>query len=152
MKLTIREAQLADLPGILAVYAQPEMDDGQVLSQEQAEAIYRKIQSYPSYRLYVAETGGRIAGTFALLIMDNLAHLGKKSAVVEDVGVLPEFQGGGIGREMMRAALGEAGKHQCYKLTLSSNLKREKAHRFYDSLGFSRHGYSFLVEPGSEDR
>ena len=35
----------------------------------------------------------------------------------------------------------------CYKMALSSNLKREAAHRFYDSLGFGRHGYSFLIEP-----
>jgi hypothetical protein len=34
----------------------------------------------------------------------------------------------------------------CYKMTLSSNLKRESAHAFYDSLGFKKHGFSFLVE------
>jgi GNAT superfamily N-acetyltransferase len=34
----------------------------------------------------------------------------------------------------------------CYKMALSSNLKRQKAHDFYDSLGFERHGYSFRVD------
>jgi len=34
----------------------------------------------------------------------------------------------------------------CYKLTLSSNLRREAAHAFYESLGFTKHGYSFLIE------
>jgi len=33
----------------------------------------------------------------------------------------------------------------CYKLALSSNLKRAGAHRFYDSLGFERHGFSFVT-------
>jgi len=32
-------------------------------------------------------------------------------------------------------------------MTLSSNIAREGAHAFYDSLGFQRHGYSFLVTP-----
>jgi hypothetical protein len=32
------------------------------------------------------------------------------------------------------------------KLALSSNFKRNAAHAFYDSLGFQRHGYSFLVD------
>jgi hypothetical protein len=32
-------------------------------------------------------------------------------------------------------------------MALSSNLKRQKAHDFYDSLGFERHGYSFRVNP-----
>jgi GNAT superfamily N-acetyltransferase len=34
----------------------------------------------------------------------------------------------------------------CYKLVLSSNQKREDAHRFYEKLGFTKHGYSFLIE------
>jgi len=34
----------------------------------------------------------------------------------------------------------------CYKLALSSNLNREEAHRFYERLGFKKHGYSFSVE------
>ena len=28
---------------------------------------------------------------------------------------------------------------------LSSNLKRERAHRFYEKLGFTQHGVSFEV-------
>jgi hypothetical protein len=28
---------------------------------------------------------------------------------------------------------------------LSSNLRRERAHRFYDKLGFTQHGLSFEV-------
>lgn len=34
----------------------------------------------------------------------------------------------------------------CYKVTLSAYLKRDRAHRFYESLGFTKHGYSFLLE------
>jgi hypothetical protein len=40
-------------------------------------------------------------------------------------------------------------KHGCYKIVISSNFKRPKAHAFYESLGFKRHGYSFrlMLEP-----
>src|SRR5947209_6629611 len=145
MQIRIRESERADLLGVLAVYGQPELDAGKLLTLEQAEKIYRVFQQYPFYRLYVAVAGTRIVGTFALLIMDNLAHLGKKSAVVEDVGVLPEFQGQGVGKIMMQSAMQEAKKNSCYKLVLSSNAKREGAHHFYDSLGFERHGYSFRI-------
>jgi len=151
MQITIRVAEKSDLAGILAVYAQPEMDAGEILTLEQAEKLYNIFQQYPCYRLYVAVAGAEIVGTFALLIMDNLAHLGKKSAVVEDVGVLPEFQGQGVGKIMMEFAMQEARKNHCYKLVLSSNAKRERAHQFYDSLGFDRHGYSFRVDfPGQD--
>jgi GNAT superfamily N-acetyltransferase len=67
--------------------------------------------------------------------------------VIEDVAVRPEFQGRGVGRAMMEHARSECRRAGCYKMTLSSNLKRDGAHRFYDALGFERHGYSFLIEP-----
>jgi ribosomal protein S18 acetylase RimI-like enzyme len=77
--------------------------------------------------------------------MDNIGHLGTPSAVVEDVAVAPACQGRGIGRRMMAHALDLARAKGCYKLALSSNLKREAAHGFYESLGFEKHGFSFRV-------
>ena len=84
------------------------MDDGDVLSVEQAAGILRGFDRYPDYALYVAEANGRIVGSFALLIMDNLGHLGAPSAIVEDVVVDPAQQGHGVGRAMMRFAIERA--------------------------------------------
>ena len=112
---------------------------------EEAREHFARFRQYPYYRIFVAETGGTIAGTYALMIMDNLAKRGARSGVVEDVAVLPGRQGQGIGRAMMEHARAQCRDAGCYKLSLSSNLNREAAHRFYDSLGFERHGYSFQV-------
>lgn len=87
-----------------------------------------------------------IVGTFELMIMDNLAHMGAPSGIVEDVVVRSDIRNQGIGKKMMLFALDECKKNGCYKMTLSSNLKRERAHRFYKSLGFDKHGYSFQVK------
>ena len=143
--IAIRRAERADLPAVLALYAQPDLDDGKVLPIAEAEHIYAQFARYPDYTLYVAECDGRVVGSFALLVMDNLGHLGASSAIVEDVVVDPALHGEGIGQAMMGFALAEAGKKRCYKLVLSSNAKRERAHRFYESLGFERHGYSFRI-------
>jgi GNAT superfamily N-acetyltransferase len=69
---------------------------------------------------------------------------------VEDVAVAPARQGQGIGKAMMAHALEQSRKAGCYKLALSSNLVRTAAHQFYESLGFERHGYSYVVP--SENR
>ena len=55
----------------------------------------------------------------------------------------PEWQARGVGKAMMRFARARCRKAGCYKLALSSNLKRAAAHRFYESLGFEKHGFSF---------
>jgi GNAT superfamily N-acetyltransferase len=141
-----REASRDDLPDILRLYAQPALDDGDVLPVAQAERIYERTRAYPDYTLHVAIGDGRIVGSFALLVMDNLAHRGTPSAVIEDVAVDPQWQGRGVGRAMMRHALRLAHDKGRYKATLSSSLKRSQAHAFYDSLGFERHGYSFRAD------
>jgi GNAT superfamily N-acetyltransferase len=143
--LIIRDAERHDLPGVLALYAQPDLDDGVILPLHDAERIYARFARYPDYTLYVAEQDGRIVGSFALLIMDNLGHLGAPSAIVEDVVVGPVLHGRGIGRAMMRFAMARAKEKHCYKLVLSSNAKRERAHKFYEQIGFERHGYSFRI-------
>jgi GNAT superfamily N-acetyltransferase len=145
VNLEIRAATEADLPSILALYVEVE-DDGRVLSIEQARSIYARMRSYPDNKVYVAILGGSVVGTFALLIMDNLAHMGAPSGVVEDVVVQGDWRGKGVGKQMMRFAMDRCRERGCYKLALSSNLKREAAHRFYDGLGFRRHGYSFVME------
>ena len=52
-----------------------DMDDGKVLSIEQAQEIFNKMKSYPNYKIYVAEANSEIVGTFALAIMDNLSEI-----------------------------------------------------------------------------
>lgn len=146
MQVIIREANCEDLLGILELYNQSDMDNGRVLSQEQAEVILKKIATYPNYKVFVAMENGKIIGTFALAIMDNLAHMGATSGLIEDVVVKEEYQGKGIGKYMMNYAVDYCREFGCYKVALSSNLKREMAHSFYKSLGFKIHGYSFLIE------
>jgi ribosomal protein S18 acetylase RimI-like enzyme len=143
--MNLRDITFDDLPDVLRLYAQPDFDNGEVLDDTQARALYARFLTYPDYKIYVAEEGGRIVGSFALLVMLNLGHCGAPSAIVEDVVVDPQMQGRGVGAAMMRAAMDLARNKGCYKLVLSSNAKRVRAHAFYEQLGFMRHGISFSV-------
>ena len=149
MSLLIRQATVHDLPSVLQLYAHPSMDNGKVWSLQAATAHFEHFSAYPSYRMFVAceaSPEGLVIGTYALLVMHNLAHQGTPSAIVEDVVVSEAHQSQGIGRDMMQHAMRQARAAGCYKLVLSSNQKRERAHAFYESLGFVRHGYSFQIE------
>lgn len=155
MNITLRIATADDISAVLQLYAQPGLDDGKILSVPEAQQIWQRFASYPNYKLFVAcETGnstdpatsGEVVGSYALLVMHNLAHQGTPSAIAEDVVVAPHRQGAGIGRLMMAHAVEQARQAGCYKLALSSNKKRHAAHAFYESLGFSQHGLSFVIE------
>lgn len=142
----MRQARSEDLPSVLHLYSQPGMDDGKVLSLSDAQEIFAQFSRYPNYRLFVACDGNEVLGSYALLVMHNLGHLGTPSAIVEDVVVSEHRRSRGIGAQMMAHARIMAKEAGCYKLVLSSNQKRERAHAFYESLGFQRHGFSFLLE------
>ncbi len=144
---TIREAVDADLPDILRAYSESGIASEDAYTVEDAREQLAVIRRYPSYRIFVTEVDGVFAGTYALILLDNLNKRGARAAIVEDVAVLPGFQGRGVGRAMMEHAREESRLAGCYKMALSSNLKREGAHAFYDSLGFERHGYSFVIRP-----
>jgi len=150
--LDIRQATEADLPAVLALYAQPGLDDGDTLSIGQAQAVLAEFARYPNYRLFVACEGTEVVGTYALLVMHNLAHCGAPSAIAEDVVVTYQRRSQGIGRQLMAHAMAEAARAGCYKLALSSNGKRHAAHAFYDGLGFERHGLSFVISPQAAQR
>ena len=150
-RISIRASREEDVPMLLALYAQPDMDNDAALNLTEAHRIFARIRTYPDYNIYVAESGQGIVATFGLLIMDKLGHQGRPLGIVDSVKVDSAYQGHGIGRQLMRFAMKRCREVGCYKLTLSSNLKRADAHRFYESLGFKKHGYSFIVETENKD-
>lgn len=147
----MREANESDLDEVLALYQGVEDSPEHVLTLDEARTILARFRDYPSYRLWVAcenaGPGADVVGTYALLVMHNLAHRGAPSAIVEDVVVAADRKGQGIGRQMMAHAVQQAHEAGCYKLALSSHRKRTDAHAFYESLGFAQHGLSFSIEP-----
>lgn len=142
--LTIRQIDMKDLPTILKLYRHLSMDGNEPeINIEEAEVILNRIQTYPFYYVYLVFLEDKPAGTFSLIIIDNLAHGGKPFAILENVVVEEGYRGLGIGTFMVRYAMKIAQDAGCYKLALSSNRYREKAHKLYHKLGFTIHGYSY---------
>lgn len=145
--MIIREMKADELPAICGLLE--EIDQDANMPPSQAQSIWEAMNGYSYYKVFVAEDKAAdppaIVGTFALLIGHNLGHGGKPFAIVENVVVHPDHRGKGVGRRMMEEAMILAKAQGCYKLMLSSDIKREAAHRFYDSLGFERHGISFRM-------
>jgi GNAT superfamily N-acetyltransferase len=144
--IEFRLASRSDLPELLRLYAQLGSSDTDVLELGEAQSRYFRIESYPDYKIHLALAGGAVVGTWSMLVMDNLAHKGLPTAIVENVVVDNSCRGMGIGQAMMLQAMRIAREKGCYKLALTSGQHRPEAHRFYEKLGFRRHGYSFYTE------
>jgi GNAT superfamily N-acetyltransferase len=137
--LVIRRARREEVPALLALY-----DAGAVGGKREDLSnlapyleAFDAIAADPSCRLYVAELGGRVVGTFQLTWLRHLSYGGRPTALVEAVHVAPEQRGRGIGEVMMRHAIDEARRQGCHRIQLTSNKARKDAHRFYERLGFA---------------
>jgi GNAT superfamily N-acetyltransferase len=138
--LIIREADEADLSFITGLIASdPVADQRDPPAPDDAEqqlAGFRAIAADPCHALYVAEASGEPVGSFQLSFIPVVARRGAWRAMIESVRVAPEYQGKGIGAEMMQWAVARAGEQGCALVQLMSDANRPEAHRFYERLGF----------------
>ena len=96
----------------------------------------------------VAELGGEVVGVCQLIVFRHLQAQGGRCAEVESVHVHPNHRGCGVGTALLRDAVGRARALGCYRVQLTSDARREDAHRFYERLGFSptHVGFKMLLE------
>jgi ribosomal protein S18 acetylase RimI-like enzyme len=81
--------------------------------------------------IFFATADGEIAGTFAVIKIDNVVYELSKMAVNED------FQGNKIGNRMLEFCIDEAKKSDAIKLILYSNTKLQPAIHLYRKYGFT---------------
>jgi GNAT superfamily N-acetyltransferase len=144
--VTVRQATPGDAEVLVALLA--EMDDEParaVLDAEGARQIMARMAAYPYFRAFLVFADGVAVGTFSLLVFCSLTHEGSEQAVMDAVVISRACRGQGIGSVMLDHAVRIAGEAGCYKIALSSNLKRMDAHRFYEHFGFTQHGISLAV-------
>jgi GNAT superfamily N-acetyltransferase len=82
-----------------------------------------------------ARTGGVIVGMVNLLFTVSTA-LGSRVALLEDMVVLPQMRGAGIGSRLLEQAISLARVRSCKRITLLTDRVNDSAQRFYAKHGF----------------
>ena len=146
--IELRQATLEDAPALAALLL--EMNDGQAESLvqhdiERMHGILAEMARYPDFRAYLLLRDGHLVGSFSLLVFGGPSHDGVPQALLDGVVIARAVRAMGLGQAMMEHAFNLARAAGCYKMSLSSSLKRQDAHRFYTQLGFDQHGISFSV-------
>jgi GNAT superfamily N-acetyltransferase len=156
--VAIRPANRGDLPAILQLFADDELlgsaQRGAELVTESHHAAFDTIDADPNNQVYVAELEGAVVGTFQLTFIRQLSYGGCLVAQVESVYVHSGARSRGVGEQMMSFARAEAERRGALRLQLTSNLRRERAHRFYERLGFraTHKGMKLYLEPAHRER
>lgn len=139
---TLHRARREDLPALIALIAADALraNDDSMSADDlpHYEAAFAAIDRDPAHTLVVAESAtGDIVGTMQLTLIPGLARLGAARLQIEAVRVAESTRGGGLGAAMIQWAIGEARVHGAALVQLTSDARRDDAHRFYERLGFT---------------
>ena len=152
-ELLIRDAGVGDISAIVALLA----DDEKGRMREDASPdlhpghihAFAAIAADPNQRLLVAERDGAIVGTFQLSFLPGLSFRGAWRGQIEAVRVAGHLRGLGLGREMIRWAIARCQERGCRMVQLTTHNSRERAHAFYERLGFEPSHLGMKLHLGS---
>lgn len=96
----------------------------------------REIDDTDGSYLLVAEFGGRIVGMLQLFTFRHFQHRGGRCAEIESMHVIEDQGSTGVGGQLLDYAVSRAKDLGCYRIQLTSSIKRDDAHRFYEDHGF----------------
>ncbi|MCL4864467.1 MAG: GNAT family N-acetyltransferase [Gemmatimonadales bacterium] len=134
--VTVRPATVADVPQILAFIrglAEYERLPDQVVATE-ARLRATLFGPTPAAEVLLAYLGAEPAG-FALFFQNYSTFLARPGIYLEDLFVLPEYRGRGIGKVLLRALARLAVERDCGRLEWSVLDWNADAIGFYRKLG-----------------
>ncbi|WP_067811906.1 GNAT family N-acetyltransferase [Actinomadura kijaniata] len=152
--LALRPATRADLPAVLALLADEDdvVDPATVMVTRAHERAFAAIDADPRNEMLVLleevddrGEGGTVVGCLQATYIPGLGKGGAERALIEAVRIRADRRGGGLGRTLMEHAIERAHARGCALVQLTSDKRREDAHRFYTGLGFARSHEGFKL-------
>lgn len=135
--MILREARAGDVAAIVELLADDGLGRGREAPGDPAyAAAFRRMREQPGNLCLVAEDAGAIVGCLQLTIIHGLSRRGASRAQIEGVRVAAGRRGTGLGRAMLAEAIERARAAGCSLVQLTTDRRREDAHRFYEGLGF----------------
>jgi GNAT superfamily N-acetyltransferase len=135
----IRRAVSADVPALAALATHL----GYPATPEAMGERLERIAARDDYETYVAERDGRVVGFAG--VMHGLSYVyDPPYARLLSLVVEPGERGKGTGAALVAAAERWARGRGAEQMHLTTALRREGAHRFYEGLGYERTGARYV--------
>ena len=109
---------------------------------EQVRARLARVAGKDDYAAYVAEVDGQVAGFLGLQRGWSYEHERPYVRILTLV-VDARVRRRGVGAALVERADEWARERGAWVLMLTTNVRRDDAHRFYESMGFGRTGYRY---------
>lgn len=137
--MEITNADFDDIPELCGLLSILFTQEAEFLPdfEKQAAGLKKIIQTPETGCILKAVSNGRIAGMVNLLFTIS-TFTGGRVAILEDMVVIPECRGSGLGAKILDAAKQKAFDHGCTRITLLTDGSNTRAQKFYLKHGFER--------------
>jgi ribosomal protein S18 acetylase RimI-like enzyme len=136
---TIRPATPDDAPAAASLLTELGYTQPVEFFRERLEIFGNK----PDELVLVAEQAGSVVGILAFRAFLYFHEPGKQGRIIALV-VSESVRGRGIGRDMVAEAEKFAVNCGCKRMEVTTGTQREKAHRFYESMGYQETSKRYL--------
>jgi ribosomal protein S18 acetylase RimI-like enzyme len=143
----IRKATKSDLPVIGKLLAEliDAMDNTEGIDSRVAVETCSSLLKDASSHFLVAETEGSPVGFISFATRNTVLHQ-SPSALIDELVVAKEYQGKGIGKQLVLAAIEKCKQLGCCEVEVSTEKTNAKARKFYKKCGFNERGILFEVD------
>jgi len=148
--MKIRLIEVTELAELLALYAHLHKVDEALPPQSEIQAVWQELLGNPRYRYYGGYLDDRLISSCTLTVIPNLTRGCRSYGVIENVVTHASHRNQGYGKAILAQALSHAWSVGCYKVMLLTGRKDEATFKFYESVGFDRHGkQAFIAKPAA---
>jgi len=145
--ILIRKARKSDLPVIKKLLTElvNAMDDTECIDIRIALRTWEHLLKDARSHFLVAEIEGSPVGFINFTIRQTVLHR-SPSALIDELVVTKEYQGKGIGKELVLATIEECRQLGCCEVEVSTEKTNVKARKFYEKYGFNKREILFEVD------
>ena len=136
--LKIRDGKLSDAAGLAALMCEL----GYETAGAEMESRSISILKDPRYKTLVALNDDKICGMIGTVSASNYLHNDLTGRIIALV-VSRESRRRGIGARLIAEAEKNLIQRGITRVTVTARFEREKAHQFYEKLGYARTGFRF---------
>jgi ribosomal protein S18 acetylase RimI-like enzyme len=139
--LTTRVAEKNDAVAL----AQLMSELGYETTESEMQTRMERISTDERYRTFVAVLDGKVCGMIGTLTSLSYEHNDPGGRILA-IAILKTMRRRGIGRALIATAENDFAERGIRRVALNTQLAREDAHKFYESLGYERNGWRFVKQ------
>jgi ribosomal protein S18 acetylase RimI-like enzyme len=140
----IRAAEMSDAAALAQLMCELGYETSTAEMQQRLESILCDARC----RTFIAEVDNQVCGMIGTLMHASHEHNEISGKIIALV-VSKKQRRSGIGRSLIAAAEKDFANHGITRVSLTTRFSREKAHQFYESLGYTRTGFRFAKVLGT---